>query len=127
MRVLRFPVEGEIEIQADEIARIAVTVPDAVMPYALLIPKGYREGVEVDNISVRNRGAEVPFICKPFHGELFDGNENRRVPYGKLPLVPADPGGDIVLVIHNTTLEPTRFMAEMTVMEQGKDYKPKEA
>jgi len=123
-RVIRFPAEGEIEIQADDRVRIEVAVSDATMPHKLFIPEEHRAGMEIENVSVMNRGAEVPFICKPFRGELFDGRP-RQTPYGSLPLVPADPGGVIALDVHNTTLEPRSFRAEMTVLEEGVDYEPK--
>jgi hypothetical protein len=115
------------EIQADDRVRIEVAVSDATMPHKLFIPEEHRAGMEIENVSVMNRGAEVPFICKPFRGELFDGNPKRRSPYGELPLVPADPGGVIAIEVRNVTLETRRFMAEMLLLEEGVDYAPKTA
>jgi len=126
MRVLRFPAEGEIEIQADDRVRHEIAVPDATMPYKLFIPEEYRSGMEIENISVMNAGHEVPFICKPFKGELFDGKATRQSPYGTLPLVPADPGGVIALEIYNTSLETRKFVAEMALLEEGLDYPQKQ-
>lgn len=116
---LSFP---ETLVPPDSIRTLEVYPPPgqgSLAAVRILIPEDCRGGVKVKGFSAVNAGQPVPFFYgRDFLGELFDGDEGRDVPYGLLPRVPADPDTPFTLTIHNPSLTPRMFRAEVKVESQ---------